>query len=82
MGLFLPLCTLDECLVNLLSTCNQRVKLLNCVKNVLKQLVHESAVLSSRYEARRKFGEHSEEVGVALGYSFVLSKLPACSISR
>ena len=29
------------------------------VENVIKQLVHESAVRSSRYEALGKFGEHS-----------------------
>ena len=29
------------------------------VENVKKQLVHTSAVRSSRYEALRKFGEHS-----------------------
>ena len=29
------------------------------VENVIKQLVHESAVHSSRYEALGKFGEHS-----------------------
>ena len=29
------------------------------VANVVKQLVHMSAVCSSRYEALRKFGEHS-----------------------
>ena len=29
------------------------------VENVIKQLVHTSAVRSSRYEALGKFGEHS-----------------------
>ena len=29
------------------------------VQNVLKQLIHMSAVRSSRYEALGKFGEHS-----------------------
>ena len=29
------------------------------LKNVIKQMVHASAVRSSRYEALRKFGEHS-----------------------
>ena len=29
------------------------------VENVIKQLVHMSAVCSSRYEALGKFGEHS-----------------------
>ena len=29
------------------------------VENVIKQLVHVSAVHLSRYEARGKFGEHS-----------------------
>ena len=33
--------------------------LIYCVENVIKQLVHESAVRSSRYEALWKFGEHS-----------------------
>ena len=32
---------------------------LNRVENVIKQLIHESAVRSSRYEALGKFGEHS-----------------------
>ena len=47
------------------------------------QLVHTSAVRSSRYEAE------TQEASVALGNassnsyaSFVLSKLPACFISR
>ena len=51
------------------------------------------SVRSQRYEARGKFGEHErcvrEDARVALGYaasnsfaSFVLSKLPACFISR
>ena len=29
------------------------------VQNVIKQLIHMSAVCSSRYEALGKFGEHS-----------------------
>ena len=29
------------------------------VENVIKQLVHMSAVCSARYEALGKFGEHS-----------------------
>ena len=36
-----------------------RKKTFHRVENVLKQLVHTSAVRSSRYEALRKFGEHS-----------------------
>ena len=34
-----------------------REKIFHRVKNVIKQLVHASAVRSSRYEARGKFGE-------------------------
>ena len=63
------------------------------VENVIKQLVHTSAVRSSRYEARGKFREHERckrvARGVAESYSsvfsyasFVLSKLHACFISR
>ena len=37
------------------------------VENVIKQLVHTSAVRSSRYEARRKFGGHERCVRVARG---------------
>ena len=36
-----------------------REKILPWVENVIKQLVHTSAVGSSRYEALGKFGEHS-----------------------
>ena len=35
------------------------------VENVIKQLVHTSAVRSSRYEARGKFEEHERCVRVA-----------------
>ena len=34
-------------------------KIFHRVENVIKQLVHTSAVRSSRYEALGKFGEHS-----------------------
>ena len=37
------------------------------VENVIKQLVHTSAVRLSRYKARGKFGEHEKCVGVARG---------------
>ena len=37
------------------------------VENVIKQLVHTSAVRSSRYKALGKFGEHSR------GYSYASS---------
>ena len=37
------------------------------VENVIKQLVHTSAVRSSRYEALGKFGEHERCVRVARG---------------
>ena len=40
------------------------------------------SVLSSRYEAHGKFGEHERCVRVALLASWVLSKLPKCFISR
>ena len=36
-----------------------RKKVFHQVENVIKQLVHTSAVHSSRYEALGKFGEHS-----------------------
>ena len=39
-----------------------RKKNFHRVENVLKQLVHTSAVRSSRYEARGKFGEHEPPV--------------------
>ena len=44
-----------------------REKILHQVENVIKQLVHTSAVRSSRYEARGKFGEHERCVRVARG---------------
>ena len=37
------------------------------VENVIKQFVHTSAVRSSRYEARGKFGEHERCVRIARG---------------
>ena len=53
------------------------------VENVIKQLVHTSAVRSSRYEARGKFREHERCYSSVFSYaSFVLSKLHACFISR
>ena len=42
-------------------------KIFHRVENVIKQLVHTSAVRSSRYEARGKFGEHERCVRVARG---------------
>ena len=60
-----------------------RKKVFHWVENVIKQLVHTSAVCSLRYEVLGKFREHSR---VALSYtssnsyaSFVLSKLPHAS---
>ena len=51
--MFLPVCTWGECLVNLWST--RRINGLNYrVENIIKQLVHESAVRSPRYEALGK----------------------------
>ena len=57
------------------------------VENVIKQLVHTSAVRSSRYEALGSL-KSTQEAKVALGHAssnpyafFVLSKLPACFIS-
>ena len=44
------------------------------IENVIKQLVHESTVRSSRYEALGKFREHYA--------SSVFSKLPTCFTSR
>ena len=46
-----------------------REKIFHRVENVIKQLVHTSAVRSSRYEARGKFGEHERCVRVARGIS-------------
>ena len=48
------------------------------IENVIKQLVHTSAVRSSRYEALGRFGYASSNSYA----SFVLSKLLACFISR
>ena len=52
------------------------------VENVIKQLVHTSAVRSSRYEASGKFGEHERCVRVAQGVaesnSSFLSIYPIC----
>ena len=42
-------------------------KIFHRVENVIKQLVHTSAVRSSRYEARGNFGEHERCVRVARG---------------
>ena len=42
-------------------------KIFHRVENVIKQLVHTTAVRSSRYEARGKFGEHERCVRVARG---------------
>ena len=36
-----------------------REKIFHRVENVIKQLIHTSAVRSSRYEALGKYGEHS-----------------------
>ena len=50
-----------EGILTLLQHLNHRVE------NVIKQLVHTSAVRSSRYEARGKFEEHERCVRVAWG---------------
>ena len=57
------------------------------VENVIKQLVHTSAVRSSRYEALGSL-KSTQEAKVTIGHAssipyafFVLSKLPACFIS-
>ena len=42
---------------------------LNRVENVIKQLIHESAVRSSRYEALGKFGEHSISTSTSISIS-------------
>ena len=42
-------------------------KIFHRVENVIKQLVHTSAVRSSRYEACGKFGEHERCVRVTRG---------------
>ena len=65
----------------------QEKKIFHWVENVIKQLVHMSAVGSSRYEALGSL-ESTQEARVALSYtssnsyaSFGLSKLPACFIT-
>ena len=40
-------------------------KIFHWIENVIKQLVHMSSVLSSRYEACGKFGEHERCVRIA-----------------
>ena len=47
-------------------------KIFHQVENVIKQLVHTSAVRSSRYEARGKFGEHERCARIARGYALLL----------
>ena len=49
------------------------------VENVIKQLIHASAVRSSRYEARGKFGEHERCVRVARGVAESNSSFPRAS---
>ena len=49
------------------------------VENVIKQLIHASAVRSSRYEARGKFGEHERCVRVARGIAESNSSFPRAS---
>ena len=49
-----PLCTLMTS-----ANISLQKKIFHWVENVIKQLVHTSAVRSSRYEALGKFGEHS-----------------------
>ena len=48
-------------LCTLMTSANKSLekKIFHQVENVIKQLVHTSAVCSSRYEALGKFGEHS-----------------------
>ena len=45
----------------------QEKKIYKNIENVIKQLVHMSAVCSSRYEAFGKFGEHERCIRVAQG---------------
>ena len=52
-----------------------REKIFYRVENVIKQLVHTSAVRSLRYEARGKFGEHERCVRVARGVAFQASQV-------
>ena len=63
-----------------LSTLSQHLN--HRVENVIKQLVHTSAVRSSRYEASGKFGEHERCVRVARevaeSNSSFLSIYPIC----
>ena len=56
-------------LCTLMTSANKpsRKKNFHRVENVIKQLVHTSAMRSSRYEARGKFGEHERCVRVARG---------------
>ena len=54
-------------------------KIFHRVENVIKQLVHTSAVRSSRYEARGKFGEHERCVRVARGVAESNSSFLSCN---
>ena len=56
-----------------LSTLSQHLN--HRVENVIKQLVHTSAVRSSRYEARGKFGEHERCLRASLA-SWVYTYIP------
>ena len=48
-----------------------RKKNFHRVENVINQLAHTSAMRSSRYEARGKFGEHERCVRVARGVAIL-----------
>ena len=77
-------------LCTLMTSANKSLqkKIFHQVENVIKQLVHTSAVCSSRYEALGSL-ESTQEARVAIDYpssnsyvSFVLSKLHTCFIFR
>ena len=55
-------------------------KFFHRVKNVTKQLVHTSAVRSSRYEARGKFGEQLQLLECSLNFPRA-SYLDECTLT-
>ena len=57
--LFELFCKFLLCTLMTSQTNPSRKQIFYLVENVIKQLVHASAVRSSRYEALGKFGEHS-----------------------
>ena len=75
------------CMLMTSANISLKKKIFHRVENVIKQLVHTSAVRSSRYEALGSL-KSTQEARVALGYalsnsyaSLLLSKLPVHFIS-